>query len=109
MDESVFSTFRDAASSGLAAWGRGGIGTTGSRRLPEFAPDCASLHGGTEAGAHSPSDRFGQRGLCEANRLPAGQLEGPSPFLRALCPNDAPSFGGVCALAPIPETQGWGT
>ena len=88
----------------MAAGRRGGIGPACSGGLPEAAPAGAPPHGRATAGPYSASDRPGQRGLYEADRLRASELEGPRSFLRHFGANDAAGFGGICARTPVSET-----
>src|SRR5437870_9064236 len=88
----------------MAAGRGGGIGPACSGGLPEAAPAGAPLHGRATARSYFAGDGPGQRGLYEDDRLRAGELEGPRPFLRHFGANDAAGFGGVCALTPVSET-----
>src|SRR5437899_3107405 len=88
----------------MAAGRRGGIGPACSGGLPEAAPAGAPLHGRATARSYFAGDGPDQRGLYEADRLRAGQLEGPRPFLRHFGSNEAAGFGGVCAFTPVSET-----
>src|SRR5262245_20410185 len=88
--DDAFIPRNDSAALGLAQRRSGGARTIDASGVWGTAPDGPSLHAARKTRSHSANFGSGQRGLPTSDRLPAGRLAEPRPFLRDRGADDAP-------------------